>query len=227
MLAHFDEGGQAGTHVIEREHGLVDPFPADIYFDSSRPWRDVEKAVLTHAAGRILDVGAGAGRVALELAERGLDVVALDVSEGAIEVCRRRGLRTFLGTIFDYTGETFDGFVLLGNNLGLLESPAHAPRFLRRLTELARPGATIMGTGLPPATNDPVHLEYQAANVAAGKPPAQLRLRVRYRNVQGPWFDYWLQDPAAVVEEAAEFGWAEEALYEGDPWYGLVLRLSG
>lgn len=225
LLAYTD--GQAGTHIIEREDGLVEAFQADIYFDADRIWHDIEQAALSHARGRVLDIGAGAGRFSLELAERGLDVVALDVSEGAVEVCRSRGLPTFLGTIFDYEGGPFDGFMLIGNNLGLLESPDHAPRFLRRLTELAEPGALIMGTGLPPATDDPVHLEYQAANMAAGKPPAQLRLRVRYRNVQGPWFDYWLQDPEDVVAEAAEHGWMQEALYRGDPGYGIVLRLSG
>ena len=144
-----------------------------------------------------------------------------------MDVCRRRGLETFLGTIFEYEGPRFDGFLLLGNNIGLLESPSHAPRFLERLTALANPGAGIMGTGVPPATDDPVHLEYQAANVAAGKPPAQLRLRTRWRNIQGPWFDYWLQDPEDVVALAEPFGWRQEALYRGEPAYGLVLQLNG
>lgn len=226
LLTYHEHGGDAGTHVIEREDGLVDASPADIYFDAPRRWHEQEQAVLTHAEGRILDVGAGAGRFALELEDRGCQVVALDTSDGAVEVCRRRGLETFHGTIFEYDGPRFDGFVLLGNNLGLLESPGHAPRFFERLTELARPGGRLMGTGVPPATADPVHLEYQTANVAAGKPPGQLLLRVRYRNLQGPWFAYWLQDPADIVGLAEPFGWSKEALYEGENCYGLVLRLS-
>ncbi len=227
LLAHLERGGAAGTHMVEREDGLIESFSADIYFEGDRPWHAIEQAVLGHADGRVLDVGAGAGRFALELVDRGLDVVALDVSRGAVEVCRQRGLETFLGTVFEYDGPGFDGFLLLGNNLGLLENPEHAPRFLGRLTELANPGARIMGTGRPPATDDPIHLEYQAANVAAGKPPAQLRLRNRWRNLQGPWFDYWLQDPADMVDLAGSFGWTQTAKYEADSSYGLVLELSG
>lgn len=227
LLAYHEHGGSAGMHVIERDDGLVDCFSAAIYFDGPRPWHPQEQAVLSHAHGRVLDIGAGAGRFALELDVRGLEVVALDISEGAIQVCDQRGLDTFRGTIFEYDGDPFDGFILMGNNLGLLATPEQAPRFLRRLTELARPHALMMGTGLRPTTEDPLHLQYQAANVAAGKPPAQLRLRVRWRNLEGDWFDYWLQDPADVVAEAAALGWVREALYEGDPWYGLVLRLSG
>lgn len=44
-------------------------------------------------AGAALDVAAGAGRVALWLARRGLDVLALDVSPVGLERCRERAAR--------------------------------------------------------------------------------------------------------------------------------------
>ena len=48
--------------------------------------------------------------------------------------------------------------LLAGNNLGLLESASHAPRFLRALSARAAHGAVVIGAGLDPfATADPAH----------------------------------------------------------------------
>src|SRR5439155_545816 len=74
-------------------------------------------------SGRVLDVGCGGGCVCLHLQERGQDVVGIDVSPGAIEVCRRRGVRDVrLLSIddVDHSLGQFDTVVMLGNNIGLL-----------------------------------------------------------------------------------------------------------
>ena len=69
-------------------------------------------------------------------------VTGLDTSAGAIEVARERGLRdTVLNTVDEYarSAARYDTFLLLGNNLGLLESRERAPVFL---AALAAPGRT-------------------------------------------------------------------------------------
>ena len=50
------------------------------YFEPYRRWPSHQRLALRLARGRVLDVGCGAGRVALHLQERGLDVVAVDIS---------------------------------------------------------------------------------------------------------------------------------------------------
>src|SRR5690349_182310 len=89
---------------------------------------------MQRTVGKVLDLGAGAGRAALALQVAGRPVVALDVSRGAIEVCKRRGVhQCFVGTV-DALVETnptpFDSILALGNNLGLLGSRAGADRLL-------------------------------------------------------------------------------------------------
>ena len=85
-----------------------------------------------------------------------------------------------------------DTFLLMGHNFGLLGGPEHAPRFLDTLHRLSRPGATIIGTGRDPfTTDDPDNLAYHQRNRDRGRHPGQLVIRVRWRYLATPWFDYW------------------------------------
>ena len=181
----------AGWYVVERDDGYTDPLPAAPYFAEPDDWQwDLERAALEACAGRVLDVGTGAGRFCLALAERGLDAVGLDPSPGAIDVSRSRGVATLhLGTVFDLDEPgRFDTFLLMGNNVGLLESVDHAPRFLGELRRLAAPEARVLGIGLDPsATDDPRHLAYQAFNRSRGRLPGQLRLRIRFQHLATGW----------------------------------------
>jgi len=70
------------------------------------------------APGTVLDAGCGSGRVAVELARRGLDVVGVDVDPSMLATARRRApdlawVEADL-TSFDL-GRTFDVVVLAGN----------------------------------------------------------------------------------------------------------------
>ncbi len=105
--------------LIERSDGYLGVTDAARYFAATKDWSATSHVASGRAQGRILDIGAGAGRVSLALQREGLDVVALDISEGAIEVCKDRGVRSvFKGTVFDLAATRpapFDTFLMLGN----------------------------------------------------------------------------------------------------------------
>lgn len=136
LLACQAGGGAPGVafESIERSDGHLGVMDAARYFSPTDDWSATTRFARERAAGRILDIGAGAGRVSLVLQEQGHDVVALDVSEGATTVCSERGVRTtFTGSVFDLAATApgpFDTFLMAGNNLGLLAGAEQAPRFL-------------------------------------------------------------------------------------------------
>jgi SAM-dependent methyltransferase len=179
--------------------------------------------------GDVLDVGVGGGRVALALQERGLTVTGLDVSPGAVEVARSRGVaNVYCGTVDDHAaaGHTYDTFTFFGSNLGLLESRERALVLLAALTAMARPGARVVGQCTNPHVDvDAALKEYQQRNVAKGRLPGQMRMRVRYRDMATPWTDFLLCSPAELTELLTGTGWAMTDLDEGDsPVYSVVLQ---
>lgn len=221
--------GRETTVVLERDDGLVDVDP-DFggYFAPPESWSDRDRWAVDQALGRVLDLGAGAGRAALTLQARGQNVVALDVSPGAIEVCRRRGVQAcFLGTVNDLLvakPEPFDSFLALGNNLGLLASPDRAVQTLNTLAGLGSDESVIVGTGLDPyGTEDLVHLDYHATNRQRGRLPGQVTIRVRYRNVATNWFDLLWCSLEELADLCSSTPWRIAEVFPGS-LYGVVLK---
>jgi SAM-dependent methyltransferase len=217
--------GRPGVIVVERDDGLVE---ADVG-DYLSGWDDGDTWVLARAPGRVLDLGAGAGRASVVLQERGQDVVALDVSPGAIDVCRRRGVKqVFLGTVAELAATRpapFDSVLMLGNNLGLLGSPQHAPDVLAALDTVLRPGAVIAGACIDPyQTGNPVHLDYHQRNRRAGRMPGQVTIRIRYQRLATQWFDLLWMSLTELDQIAASAGWRVTAALPGAEYRAVLTR---
>lgn len=217
--------------VIERDDGLINGAPADHYLAEPDEWQPHDHRALRLARGAVLDIGAGAGRIAVELQRRGMAVTALDTSPGALEIARKRGVRdTVLATVDDYTrtSDRYDTFLMLGNNLGLIEGPVRAPVFLDALARLARGRARIIAQGTDPyRTTDPVHVGYHRLNRERGRLGGQLRLRLRYRMLATDWFDYLNCSAEELEKLLVGTPWRLAALDDADrPYYVAVMELK-
>jgi SAM-dependent methyltransferase len=215
-----------GPEIIERDDGFLGAVHP-IYFKPIAQWPAVERRALRWARGRVLDVGVGAGRAALELQRRGRSVVGIDVSPGAVEVARARGVRDARLLAFEDVDDSlgkFDTIVMLGNNFGLFGSPSKARRMLRGLRPLAE--RVVAGSNDPYTTEDPAHLAYQERNRKRGRLPGQLRLRVRYRDLIGPWFDYLIVSPDEMATILEGTQWRIRRLLQesGSGYYVAVLE---
>lgn len=235
MLAVLD--GEAGVaEIVEREDALINANvkgPA-MYFAPFRRWPPHHRATMRLVRGRVLDVGAGAGRVSLHLQERGHEVVAIDTSPGAVEVCRRRGVRDVRLLDFADVDESlgvFDTIVLLGNNFGVFGSSAKAKRLLRRLRALTSEKARILAESRDVSTargaDAPWHADYRRRNVERGRLPGQIRIRIRFRTIVGPWFDYPMVSPAEMREIVDGTGWHVARTVDSDDMYIAVIEKTG
>lgn len=116
-------------------------------WDIGRPQRAiVELAEAGKIVGSVLDVGCGTGEHALYLAERGHDVVGVDLAPRAIELARakaaergsRADLRVWDALRVDELGRTFDTAIDVGMFHTL--SDEERPRYARSLHAAIVPG---------------------------------------------------------------------------------------
>lgn len=203
--------GQA-VLVVERDDGYLDTHDAGAYFAPYDAWSPIQRDAMTYCSGRILDVGCGAGRHALYLQAHGHDVLGIDNSPLAIEVCRLRGVqRTDVRSVdaLGYAAASFDTIVMLGNNFGLLGRVSQARRLLQeRYALTSDAGRIVADTRNPYQTDDPDHLAYQARNRARGRMSGLITLRVRYRRYATPYIDLLMvsQDEMRTLLDGT--GWA-------------------
>lgn len=223
--------GTPAAEIVERRDGFIDVgmLGGKAYLAPFRNWPPVERQGMRYVRGRVLDIGCGGGRVCLEAQRRGLEVVGIDISPGAVEACRRRGVQDVrllgIDEVDENLGE-FDTIVMYGNNFGLFGSPAKARRLLRRLHRLTSKRGRIVATSVHVyRTDDPTHLAYHEHNRRRGRMAGQLRLRVRFRDLATPWFDYLIVSQEEMEELVAKTGWhVRRFLDDEGPFYCAVLE---
>jgi SAM-dependent methyltransferase len=228
--------GEDVVEIVERDDGFISAsaLGPKLYLAPFRRWPSHHRRAMRYAKGRVLDVGAGAGRVSLHLQERGHEVVAIDNSPGAIDVCLRRGVRDARVLAFDAVDEsigTFNTIVLLGNNFGLFGSPTKAKRLLRRLHRMTSDDACIIVESRDVeqrgGSDSPWHRRYQERNIARGRLPGQIRIRVRFRDVIGPWMDYPMVSPDQLREILVGMRWQVAHVFDSNDAYIAIIEKTG
>ena len=115
--------GANNFEIVERDDGYIEASNGSLeYFAEYKDWPSHYKQAMQYVRGNVLDIGCGAGRHSLYLQEKGFDVLGIDVSPLALEVCKLRGLKkTKLMTITQINSKLgkFDTILMLGNNFGL------------------------------------------------------------------------------------------------------------
>ena len=105
---------------------------------------NIEKKALSLCSNKILDIGAGAGSHSLYLPNSKTDVTSIDISKGAVEVMKTRGIRNvFLSDYFDYS-EKHDTLLLLMNGIGIVGTLDKLPMFFEKAKEILNPNGKII-----------------------------------------------------------------------------------
>lgn len=204
--------GKEVDDIIERDDGLITKSggPA-MYFTSYDDWPEIEQNAMEFATGRVLDIGCGAGRHALYLQDRGLEVLGIDISPLAVQVARSRSIHNVkvcpASQISSKLGH-FDTMLMMGNNFGLLANRTRARWLLRRFYGMTSDEARIIASSSDPyVTDNPDHLAYHEMNRRKGRMSGQVRIRFRYRTLKDKWFDYLFVSKPEMEQILHSTGW--------------------
>lgn len=136
---HYTENIKTSTNISDE-----DELPLPYLFRDFKGMPKIEQKALKLCTGSVLDVGCGAGSHSLYLQEKGIKVKGIDISKGAIQVAKNRGvLKTEVKDILKEK-ETFDTILLLMNGTGIFQELSQVSKYLNHLKSLLNPNGQIL-----------------------------------------------------------------------------------
>jgi SAM-dependent methyltransferase len=204
--------------IVTSEICEDDIIPIEVLFRTLQEMPDLEICAIENAKGRVLDVGAGAGVHALEMKKKGCDVLAIDISKGAIEYLKKSGLEVQEIDFFQLKDQKFDTITMLMNGIGIAGSLANLENTLNHAKSLLNPGGKIL------CDSCDIRYLYEDEDGALWvnlntEYYGNFRFQMKYKKEIGPWFDWLYVDFDSLFNAAQNIGMKATRIYEKDDNY--------
>lgn len=221
---YFKTGKAAKLRVMSSMF-YEDEIPVSTLFRSFDEMPVQEQKAIELCRGRVLDVGAGSGCHSIVLKERGLDVVAIDISQYSVDVMKQRGIDAVNVNYFDETFvEKFDTLLFAMNGIGIVGKVYRLGDFFRSARRLLAPGGQIL---LDSSDISYVFMDEDGGmdiDLAAGY-YGEIDYTMRYKNIKGEPFDWLYIDFDTLSMYAEEHGFKCEKSVDGEH-YDYLARLT-
>ncbi|MCX2576083.1 class I SAM-dependent methyltransferase [Pedobacter sandarakinus] len=213
--------GDAEPLFLHNSYGEPEEMPLAFFFRDDEDMPMLELQALHMCTGKVLDVGAGVGSHALLLQAFNIDVTAIDVSEAAVEIMKKRGVKkAFLQDVFTYR-ETFDTILMLMNGIGLTGTLAGFQHFLLEIKSLLNPGGQLI------FDSSDISYLYEDMPKPQNQYFGEVCYQYEYKGEKGNWFNWVYLDEDTIKSVAASTGWNCEMISDdGQDQYLVKLTLK-
>ena len=145
-LMEFSKNPKQQEIVTISDIAGKDTLPVTYFFRNYNEMPNIEKKALNLCKGKVLDVGCAAGSHSLYLQNKGIHVEAMDISEGAINVVKDRGIQNaFVKNIYELeTKPLYDTILVLMNGTGICGQLSKLAQFLNHLASLLNKNGQIL-----------------------------------------------------------------------------------
>lgn len=225
-LVDHHRTGRPRRVAATRADGVSFEIETGEYFTLEGELAELDAIALDRCRGRVLDVGAGAGRHALALQARGLEVVAIDVSPLCVALCRERGVAD--ARLFDVMRldgaeplGVFDTLLFGMQTIGVAGGIVPLARLLERLRGCLAPGGQLL------VDSSDLFEAWDGDDADRSASRGEIVLSTRYRGWRGapfPWLYLAEEDLTRIARKA---GYSVERLGRVDRGeYLLALHAS-
>lgn len=133
----FYNKGKAPDLKVSSNYTRGEKISPSWFFRTENEMPVIEKTALRQCKGKVLDVGSAAGCHSIILQKKGYNVTALEKSERAVDVMKKRGIqKTICTDIKTFSGSNFDTILLLMNGAGIGETVSGLEQLLCHLKNL-------------------------------------------------------------------------------------------
>jgi len=212
MLDYLN-GEEDACCILRRDDGIAYPpiYARQFFYPDGLP--ELDTIAVERCAGRVLDIGAGAGSHSLAIQDRGLDVSSIDISAKAVRVMSERGCRDArVGDVLDSYPEPFDT-VLVILNIGIVQNLDGLARFLKQLETLMTNGGQLITDSIDPRNSeDESYRKYTQHKIAEGHYLGERTLRFEYKGQNSDWFEWMHIDPETLGQYVVQAGYSMKYL---------------
>ena len=143
-LLDYQNGNYTEDIITSTNISEEDELPLPYLFRNYKDMPKLEQMALQVTKGLVLDVGCGTGSHSLYLQKKGFQVKAIDISKGAIEVAKQRGVKHAEVKHILEEIENFDTILLLMNGTGIFQELSKVTKYLTHLKNLLKPNGQIL-----------------------------------------------------------------------------------
>lgn len=202
--------------LIHNHYGDPDLMDPGVYFRKPAEMPKVEIFAMSLCHGKVLDVGAGVGSHVLHLQEQGFDITALEISETACDIMKKRGVVNIYNSDFFFFNKTgYDIMFCMMNGIGFSGSIEGLKRTLTHARDILKPGGVIL------FDSSDVSYLYPKARLKVMPYYGELDYQYQYGDKWGSWFKWLYIDQKTIKEIARSEGWNLQILFEDETGHYL------
>lgn len=214
VLDHYQYNNSENIKVLSEDFD-EDEIPTDYLFRQLKEMPPIEKKALKLSKGKTLDVGCCAGSHALALQEKGIEVKAIDISQGAIQVARLRGIKNAVVQDFFQEREKFDTILMLMNGIGIVGKLKNLTEFFQHLKTILNPDGKVLLD-----SSDLQYLFDREEDGSIWVDPTQyygeLNYQIQYKDEISAVFDWLYVDFNSLQLAAESNGFSCKLIQEGE-----------